>query len=131
MRSTFNGDSRRYSNLMDLPGAKITNSWLDSQRASQDFNLQERRFFKDFRPFFLLCQLSGMFPYQLNWKLTFSWGYWATWLCLLYLTIMILMLIFYITSVVMVISAQAGLLYIAYNLAWVAHFAHCVDFILL
>ena len=42
-------ESRRYSNLMDLQGAKITNSWLDSQRASQDFNLQERRFFKDFR----------------------------------------------------------------------------------
>ena len=42
-------ESRRYSNLMDLPGANITNSWLDSQRASQDFNLQERRFFKDFR----------------------------------------------------------------------------------
>ena len=72
-----------------------------------------------------------MFPYQLNWKLTFSWGYWATWLCLLYLTIMIIMLLFYITSVVMVVSAQAGLLYVAYNLAWVAHFAHCVDFILL
>ena len=51
MRNSFNLESRRYSNLMDLPGANITNSWLDSERttASQDFNLQERRFFKDFR----------------------------------------------------------------------------------
>ena len=48
-------ESRRYSNLMDLPGVnidrseKMSNSWLDSQRVSQDLNLQERRFFKDFR----------------------------------------------------------------------------------
>ena len=47
-------ESRRYSNLMDLdegnfrPG-RISDSWLDSQQASKDFNLQERRFFKDFR----------------------------------------------------------------------------------
>ena len=127
-------ESRRYSNLMDLPGVNLDrrdNSWLDSQRASQDLNLQERRFFKDFRPFFLLCQLSGMFPYQLNYKLTFSWGYWATWFCLLYLTITIVMCVFYMVSVVMVVNAKAGLLYVAYNLAWVAHFAHCIDFILL
>ena len=44
---------RRYSNLLDLPGVnlqpktaeKITTPWLNSQ----DFNMQERRFFKDFR----------------------------------------------------------------------------------
>ena len=31
------------------------------------------RFFKDFRPFFFLCQLTGMFPYKLQWNLPFSW----------------------------------------------------------
>ena len=44
-----------------------------------------------------------MFPYQLNWKLTFSWGYWATWFCLLYLLIMCIGVIFYVTSVAMVV----------------------------
>ena len=31
------------------------------------------RFFKDFRPFFFLCQLTGMFPYKLQRNLPFSW----------------------------------------------------------
>ena len=44
-----------------------------------------------------------MFPYQLNWRLTFSWGNWATWLCLLYLLIMCIGVLFYVTSVVMVV----------------------------
>lgn len=34
-------------------------------------------------------------------------------------------------QVIMVVSEEAGLLYISYNLAWCVHVAHCVDFIFL
>ena len=83
-----------------------------------------------FRPFFLLCQLSGMFPYKLNWKLPFVWGYWATILCLVHLIILVFLLAFYIIQVAMVINVKAGLLYVSYNLAWVVHIAHSIDWIL-
>ena len=92
---------RRYSNLMDLPGVNINNSnnskvnpWM-----AQEFSIQEKRFFNDFRPFFLLCQLSGMFPNKLHWKLSFSWTYWATYFCLLNLIMMFILLAFYISQV--------------------------------
>ena len=118
------GDRRRYSNMMDLPG--VSTPWVDSK----DFTQQEQRFFNDFRPFFLLCQLSGMFPYKLNWQLSFGWCYWATALSLLLLIVLVFLLMFYIVQVVMVVSVKAGLLYIAYNLAWVVHIAHSIDWIL-
>ena len=35
------------------------------------------------------------------------------------------------SQVIMVVSEEAGLLYISYNLAWCVHVAHCVDFIFL
>ena len=96
-------ESRRYSNLMDLPGtggeAKTSSAshlWVSTKN---EFSSQERRFFKDFRPFFLLCQLSGMFPNKLNWKLSFSWGYWATYFCLANVCVMIILLIFYVSQV--------------------------------
>ena len=106
-------ESRRYSNLMDLQGVQginynnYTNSSSSSTNGSNkvnpwidnEFNLQERRFFNDFRPFFLLCQLSGMFPNKLSWKLPFSWTYWATYLCLLNLIVMTILLIFYCSQV--------------------------------
>ena len=82
------------------------------------------------RPFFLLCQLSGMFPYKLHWKLPFEWCYWATILCLIHLFILTFLLAFYITQVAMVINVKAGLLYISYNLAWVVHVAHSIDWII-
>ena len=102
-------ESRRYSNLMDLPGVERTrdtpssssraNLWVDDE-----FSYQERRFVNDFKPFFLLCQLSGMFPNKLDWKLSFSWGYWATYFCLFYLFIMIVLLVFYISQVKALVS---------------------------
>ena len=97
-------ESRRYSNLMDLPGAeKDSSNTSTSSRANlwmdNEFSYQERRFVNDFKPFFLLCQLSGMFPNKLDWKLSFSWSYWATYFCLFYLFIMILLLVFYISQV--------------------------------
>ena len=97
-------ESRRYSNLMDLPGAeKDSSNTSNSSRANlwmdNEFSYQERRFVNDFKPFFLLCQLSGMFPNKLDWKLSFSWSYWATYFCLFYLFIMILLLVFYISQV--------------------------------
>ena len=130
--------------------------WVSTKN---EFSSQERRFFKDFRPFFLLCQLSGMFPNKLNWKLSFSWGYWATYFCLANVCVMIILLIFYVSQVrrqlhvsrclyaipilksvyfsmfivqvVMVVAERAGFLYIAYNLSWVVHVFHSIDFILL
>ena len=97
-------ESRRYSNLMDLPGVeKDSSNTSTSSRANlwmdNEFSYQERRFVNDFKPFFLLCQLSGMFPNKLDWKLSFSWSYWATYFCLFYLFIMILLLVFYISQV--------------------------------
>ena len=99
-------ESRRYSNLMDLPGVERTRDTPNSSRSSRanlwvedEFSYQERRFVNDFKPFFLLCQLSGMFPNKLDWKLSFSWGYWATYFCLFYLFIMIVLLVFYISQV--------------------------------
>ena len=96
-------ESRRYSNLMDLPGVERTRDTPSSSRANlwvdDEFSYQERRFVNDFKPFFLLCQLSGMFPNKLDWKLSFSWGYWATYFCLFYLFIMIVLLVFYISQV--------------------------------
>ena len=96
-------ESRRYSNLMDLPGVERTRDTPSSSRANlwvdDEFSYQERRFVNDFKPFFLLCQLSGMFPNKLDWKLSFSWSYWATYFCLFYLFIMILLLVFYISQV--------------------------------
>ena len=92
-------ESRRYSNLMDLPGVNVNNTNKANQWVDQEFSIQERRFFKDFRPFFLLCQVSGMFPNKLNWKLSFSWGYWATYFCLLNLIMMFVLLIFYCSQV--------------------------------
>ena len=99
-------ESRRYSNLMDLPGVERTRDTPTSSRSSRanlwvedEFSYQERRFVNDFKPFFLLCQLSGMFPNKLDWKLSFSWGYWATYFCLFYLFIMIVLLVFYISQV--------------------------------
>ena len=96
-------ESRRYSNLMDLPGAgaeaktsSASHLWVNTKN---EFSSQERRFFKDFRPFFLLCQLSGMFPNKLNWRLSFSWGYWATYFCLANVCVMIILLIFYVSQV--------------------------------
>ena len=157
-------ESRRYSNLMDLPGAgaeaktsSASHLWVNTKN---EFSSQERRFFKDFRPFFLLCQLSGMFPNKLNWRLSFSWGYWATYFCLANVCVMIILLIFYVSQVrrqllvytytyttkicllfhvicsfivqvVMVVAERAGFLYIAYNLSWVVHVFHSIDFILL
>merc|ERR1712069_91949 len=120
---------------MDLPGAgaeaktsSASHLWVSTKN---EFSSQERRFFKDFRPFFLLCQLSGMFPNKLNWKLSFSWGYWATYFCLANVCVMIILLIFYVSQVVMVVAERAGFLYIAYNLSWVVHVFHSIDFILL
>ena len=99
-------ESRRYSNLMDLPGVERTRDTPTSSRSSRanlwvedEFSYQERRFVNDFKPFFLLCQLSGMFPNKLDWKLSFSWSYWATYFCLFYLFIMIVLLVFYISQV--------------------------------
>ena len=97
-------ESRRYSNLMDLPGVeKDSSNTSTSSRANlwmdNEFSYQERIFVNDFKPFFLLCQLSGMFPNKLDWKLSFSWSYWATYFCLFYLFIMILLLVFYISQV--------------------------------
>ena len=71
-----------------------------------------------------------MFPYKLNWKLPFAWCYWATILCLLHLLVLVFLLAFYIIQVAMVINVKAGLLYISYNLAWVVHIAHSIDWIL-
>lgn len=96
-------ESRRYSNLMDLPGVERSRDTSTSSRTNlwveDEFSYQERRFVNDFKPFFLLCQLSGMFPNKLDWKLSFSWGYWATYFCLFYLFIMIVLLVFYISQV--------------------------------
>ena len=92
-------ESRRYSNLMDLPGVNINTTSKANQWVDEEFSIQERRFFNDFRPFFLLCQISGMFPNKLNWKLSFSWGYWATYFCLLNLIMMFILLIFYCSQV--------------------------------
>ena len=37
----------------------------------------------------------------------------------------------FIVQVVMVVAERAGFLYIAYNLSWVVHVFHSIDFILL
>ena len=102
-----NKDSRRYSNIMDLPGVNLssTPNNLSNSKSNQwlppgEFNNQERRFFKDLRPFFLLCQLSAMFPNKLDWKLTFSWGYWATYFCILNILMMVVLLCFYLLQVI-------------------------------
>ena len=88
---------------MDLPGVERSRDTSTSSRTNlwveDEFSYQERRFVNDFKPFFLLCQLSGMFPNKLDWKLSFSWGYWATYFCLFYLFIMIVLLVFYISQV--------------------------------
>jgi len=138
--------SRRYSNLLDLPGVslnttsrqlelrnvpeKVENVWQASQPAhSQNFNAQERRFFKDFRPFFFLCQLTGMFPYKLQWNLPFSWCYWGTILCLLNLFMMLLLFVFYSYQAIESIKNKEALLYIIYNFSWVIHVVHAIDWI--
>ena len=72
-----------------------------------------------------------MFPYKLNWKLPFAWCYWATILCLVHLIILVFLLAFYIIQVAMVINVKAGLLYVSYNLAWVVHIAHSIDWIMI
>ncbi|XP_023340653.1 uncharacterized protein LOC111710758 [Eurytemora carolleeae] len=148
---------RRYSNLLDLPTVNINDSiinipgnafhfnqgfestgedvflsrksvstpWMDQ---AELINHQDTRFVKDFKPFFFLCQISGLFPQELSWKLPFSWCYWGTFVSLAHLLILLFLLGFYIVQVGL--KLRTGLLFVSYNLAWIVHISHSIDWIL-
>jgi hypothetical protein len=87
------------------------------------------RFFQDFRPFFLLCQLCGIFPNRLQWNLPFVWCYWGTFICLFNLFMMCFLFMFYVSQTVQSIINKDGMLHVIYNISWVIHVIHAIDWI--
>ena len=68
-----------------------------------------------------------MFPNKLSETLPFSWCYPGTWVCLVHFVFLVLLLLFYIVQTGL--TMQTGLLYVSYNLSWVLHIGHSVEWI--